>query len=634
VVTGNLDGFTLQAPASPVGQCRWLQVYADGIPAYGGEMSAVRLEAVRDWEDVLVGWESYPTEEASAQATAVARGFTKSPDICGPVGHAFLKPYVVCYGNAGSEADTRRHREEAEAFCSGWNGFVVHGPGLSARPEDELTAADLDNNLVIYGTLETSRLLQRAHGLYPFPVEVHREGVIVRDTLTGVRDYRGRKFGAFLVYPNPMSAGRTYIVVCSGRFATKSDGSDRQGLEFDLEKLSWGYSDYVIFNTDLGDLPHVMNVNNKPPVTCYEAGYFVEAGYFDRNWRLDRSITVGRVKRQAPERSRLAHVADVRVQLTDRSLPQFDKVDGEPVDPPRSPLASPMLCATVRVVDAKGDPVRQARVTGLWRGVEGDAISRPTLSDGTAYFPCPADRPTWQSPRFTVLNVMATGAAYDYEADVLDGSLFCAPDAPLAVRPAPLLHRVDQELGANVGVDVANLSVEPRMVAARLVTPGGEVAGAGSPTSLAPGQTARLSLRWLPSPLLPGGRYELPVEVWGGGASVTRVVRVDVPPPRQLPLLVGTVAGKDITAGEQYEVSATLRNTDPHREMVAALQCTIIEARRHLPTIEVRIAPGSTEKLVWRPSSGETPLPKGEYTVRVSVLRISGVSGIGGFAVR
>ncbi len=631
VVTGNLDGFTLQLPAGPIGDCLWLRVYVDGIPAYTGETQSLCFEAVWDAEDALTGWDSYAAAEASPAKAAPARGFSKTTQSCGPLGHAFLSPFVVCYGTLGPAADVARHRAEAQAFCDGWNGFNVHGPGLVAVPEEELTSADLDKHLVLYGTLETSRMLRRAHELHPLPVEVHRDGVLVRDALTGDRHYRGADFGAYMIYPNALTDGRTYLVVCNGRYPTQPDGSGVQGLEFDLEKLSYGYSDYVVFNSSL---PHVMNVNNKPPVTCYEAAYFVEAGYFDANWRMDRSITVDRVKRQQPPGVRLIHVEGVRVEWTDQSLPMFTAVDGEPQDPPRTQLPEPVLAACVKIIDAAGQPVRQARVTGFWQGLRGDALSRVTLSDGTAYFPCPDERPIWEVPRFTVLNVMATGAAYDYCADALEAGLWADDQARLAVRPGPLRLRVDQTLGASPAVEVANLGTQPAEVSARLVPPGGEVTKRPVPRHLAPGEVALMQFRWLPSGLLPAGRYRVPVEVCCGPATVTRTLELQVPPPRRLDVVLGVVAARDIVAGEPYEVTATIHNQDPCRELVLAAACTIIEPGRHPREQEVRIAPNGAEKLTWRPEADEVPLERGEYTARVSVLCVSGVSGTAGFAVR
>ena len=103
-----------------------------------------------------------------------------------------------------------------------------------------------------------------------------------------------------LCVPNPLTGDATYLVVANRRLFMKPDGGQPQLLGYDLEKLPWAYPDYVVFNTDQSELPFVLNVNDKPPVTCYEAAYYVEAGFFDADWRVDRALELRRVIRQRP----------------------------------------------------------------------------------------------------------------------------------------------------------------------------------------------------------------------------------------------------------------------------------------------------------------------------------------------
>ena len=651
VITTNLDALTLHLPLSPVADLERVRIYVDGIPAYEGPPGELTFEVVRDAGDELVGWvvvEPSPPKrhrvgQASRLSGKASRNVTgetpvlreKSREIGGPIGHAFVSPFKVCYGTVGPEEAQRRNREEAIAFCNGWNGFMVHAKALEAAPEQDIADWDIQrHNLVVYGTLDTSRLLQRAHALRPLPVEVYADGVLVRDPLSGDREYRGEKFGVFFAYPNPLTEGRTYLVICNGRYASSADGKNLQGLEFDLEKLSWGYPDYVIFNCDRRDLPHVMNVNNKPPVTCYEPGYFVEAGYFDADWRPDRFVTLDRVKRTKPANVRLIHVAEVRVEETSESLPVPAAVNGAPKDPSRTRLSRPVLGAMVKVVDAGGKPVRQARVTGKWVGLEADAISRPTLSNGVAYFPYPRD--TWERPwpRFIVLNVMATGAAYDFEADAPEGSAWVSADGQIAIKPTPLRQRIAPEFVVPVKAEVANLGAEAMEVRVSFVPPNGEVRQGEPPRLLAPGQRETVTFRWYPEPSSPEGRYVGTVQALGEGTSVGRPVWLTFPLPRPLPARFGAMGGKDIAAGEDYEIKATVHNFDPSREIALSVACTIIEAHRHLARQEGKVGAGEASEFVWRPAEGEEPLRPGEYHARVTVLGVVGLSDVVGFAVR
>jgi hypothetical protein len=623
VQTANLDGLALHLPLSPVADAPEVEVLVDGLPAYRGAPAEVRLEAERDGDDRIVAW-----EEAQAPRT----GLRKTPELCGPLGQAFVQPFLVCYGTIGDAEAQRRHREEAVAFAKGWNDFMVHGPGVEAVAEDALEPWQIERaNLVVYGSLETSRLLRRAQGIAAIPVEVHEDRILVRDPLHGDRDYRGAKFGCFLAYPNPLTEGRTYLVVCDGRYATQPNGTELRGLEYDLEKLAWGYSDYVVFNTNLRELPHVMNVNNKPPVTCYEPGYFVEAGYFDARWGPDRGSVVERVRRTKPANVRLVHVADVKVAQTDQSLPAFERVDGEPTDPVRTKLAAPVWAATVKVVDSGGNPVRQARVTGMWDAVGTEALSAVSMSDGVAYFAAPAG--AGATTRFTVLNVMATGAEYDFEADCSTGSLL-EDGHGLCVRPRPARMTLESDLPVTVRAEVGNTGREGKRVVVRWLPPFGMMGGDPVAVRLAPGETTTVALRWLPEDGHPGGAFTGAVQVECEGVVVSRPVALQVAAPRKTPLRLVAMSGKHLYGGDDYLIKAKVYNTDFVDAQTVRLACNLVESGRRLPVQEATIGPRGAVEFQWRPEPGEEPLAKGEHHARVVALNAPGVTDVAGFVVR
>jgi len=650
VSTTNLDAFTLHTALSPVAEMRRVVVFIDGICGYDGPPHELTFEAVRDEADRLADWHGWPcaqpegyrgatlplatVDETMPKSCFTSSRFRKSREISGPVGHAFVTPFVVCYGGVGPDDLVRRHRDEATAFCKGWNSFMVHGTGLEAIPEDALDPADLAHkNLVMYGTFDTSRLLSRAQAAGPLPVEVYADRIIVRDPLTGDREYRGRKFGTFSIYPNPLTNGRTYLVICKGRYATKSDGTSVQGLEFDLEKLYWGYSDYVIFNTDRGDLPHVMNVNNKPPVTCYEPGYFVEAGYYDFDWQLDRFATIERVKRTKPDKVRQIHVAEVKVEKTTSALPVFAKIDGDPPDPERKKLGAAITCAAVKVVDSAGKPVRQARVTGRWVGLEADSISRLTLSTGVAYFPYPGSTEGKPAPRFRVLNVMATGAAYDFQADALPGSAWESADGRIALRAKALRRRIDPEELTLIDVDVQNLSDETLTVNVDFLPPNGEIKGPPVRPTLEPGRREAHTFRWQPDPGRLAGMYAGTVQASAGVSTASCRVRFTTTGPRPAPVWFVATEPKDITAGAGYEIKTTLYNGDPERTLSLKIGCTLLEPSIHLAARDITIEPGKTAAVVWGQAPDEEPLAVGEYTARVKLLGMTGMTDVKSFTV-
>jgi dienelactone hydrolase len=468
VITHNVERCTLLLDASPLASSQQVTVYVDGFPTYAGPPITLPLLPRRTARGDLTGW-------AVAQPIDAPR--RKRAGLEGPLGDALNSPFMVAYGTSGPAEAVARHRHEAEAFCQAWNHFNVHANALRARPETEVTPTELDQrSLVIYGSLETSRLLRAAQAQLALPVEVHEGEITVRDAVRGDRYYRGPQYGAFFAYPNPLSGRRHYLVVCSGEWATRPDGSAPAGLGYDLEKLNWAYPDYVVFDTDQAQLPWVKNVNNKPAVRCYEAAYFVEAGFFDQQWRLDPLLELDRFDHQTPTGVRRVAVGTATIA-------------GER--------------ARVRITDQDGEPVRAARVTVSL----GDATrSAVTGADGWMIFSLGA------ADDFTVLNVMATGAVYDWRRDVPDHSLWSLAGR-LAVRPRGLVTPPEAgEIEAPAGtVQITSLRAQPTgasqvRVTAQLVNAGpnpvqvpvaGYLVGLGVPlprrsVTLAPGPPVEL----------------------------------------------------------------------------------------------------------------------------------------------
>jgi len=380
------------------GKC---EVWIDGQLLAREVAGPVQARAVFDANDALLWWE--PGEDTGPQRASVHP--VKAPGLEGPIGDAFTQPFIVAYAANGPSEKVGRHRREAEAFVRGWNDFFVHGPGVKARSEDDVRDEELAAaNLVLFGCLDCSRLLRRAQGQEPMPVQVFHDRIVLVPQDAEPRPYAGPQFGCFFVYPNPLCNKARYLVVASGQWPTKPDGGAPQGLEYDLEKLPWAYPDYVIFNADQRELPFVLNVNNKPPVTCYEAAYFCEAGYFDGRWQLAGDVVAEWVRSVRPPRARLVHVAEVR--------------RGEHL-------------LSVRVTDSAGSPVNGARVTVASGPVARSAV---TTSDGWASFDGLPD-----GFRARILSVMATGCAYDRQADCmaatdvaaalggLAGARYCGP---------------------------------------------------------------------------------------------------------------------------------------------------------------------------------------------------------------
>jgi len=598
--TSNLSAFTLFLAAGPAVEAETVRVYADGFPCYEGPPEAVTLRADTDAAGQVVGWRVKPEPPAPS----------KRPGMSGPIGDAFVRPFLVAYATGGDPEVVARHRLEAEQFAKSWNDFMVHAQAVEAVPEDEIHGADVaSHSIVLFGSLDSSSLLRRADAAHPLPVRIGEGGVIVRDPLHGERRYLGEKFGGMVCYPNPLTGFSTYLVVVNRRVFMKPEGGSPQLLGYDLEKLPWAYPDYVVFNTDQSELPFVLNVNNKPPVTCCEAAYFVEAGFFDEHWRIDRGLELRRVRRQKPKPHRLVHIAELRL----------DDEDDAPT-------------ARVRICDSAAKPVHTARVTGRWWG-DGEAVaSASTDEDGRAAFPAPPGL-SLDRCSFEVVNVMATGCTYDPTADVAR----CLAPGELSPRGLDLMLLTDRptvapEDAVELRLAVYNSTPWPSEVEVRPAAPSGRVLPGRQALRLPGAGRGEVRFAWRPEIREPGPATLRVEAIAHGGApaSAALPVTVQVLPSRGLPVTITEAKGTDIEWGQPWKVRATLRShgCEP---VLATVHCAILEARRFPAAKRVLIPAGATVTTEW---TGEDRLDKGEYTVRVSVEQGFGITATGEFAVR
>lgn len=535
-----------------LGNRSWCQVYIDGWLVYEGPPTLLGAEAVWGPDDQLASWRP-----------GRAGPWEKRPGLEGPIGDVFVQPFTVAYATSGSARHTARHKEEAHAFARGWNAFFVHGPGVRAIPEDWVDTDLLKRrNLVLFGCLHCSRLLRIADRIRRLPIRID-SGVVTVEDGTERRDYRGPQFGAFFVYPNPLCEGKRYLVVCSGRWNTKPDKQALAGLEYDLEKLPWAYPDYVVFNSDQKQLPFVLNVNNKPPVTCYEAAYFTEAGFFDNHWRLARGTVANWVKATKPKGARLMHVDEV----------------------------------------AKGTPLRLRIVSDDGKAVE---KARVTVSDGTHTVSAVTDRDGWAQfdsivpDRANVLSVMATGCAYDpdgncpwaWPAHSKIGNLvalkYLGPrqvqmnDAPVRLR-WQLANLADQSVTVQLSPCSSRGEIRPRRVT----------------VELPPASESRVSFDWLDGTGT-AGRMVVTVdaEALAGTARASATVHDTV---QVLPLPPPDLVFSDIKAtreGDRWTITAMLTNAT-ERDVEADVEAMVVEAAWPCGRQKVRLRPGERARLRW-----------------------------------
>jgi len=461
----NVSEFTLCLHESPLRSLKQVTIVADGRSCYQGPPGRVTLAAQFSQPGTPPTW---------APALPADR-LRKTAELEGPIGHAFVKPFVIAYGTAGSGAETDQNRSEAQRLANDWNDMFVHYECVRAVPEGEVTADDLARKgLILFGTEDSSALLRQAARSGSLPIRVTREGILVRDGRYGDRHYTGPDFGVFFVYPNPLSGFRTYLVVSHGSYLRDEAGTEKRGLGYDLEKLPWAWPDYVVFNSNRDELPYVGNVNNKAHTLLYEAGYFVEAGYFGQDWEPNRDVELDRVLASGADDSSRAHVAEVKLE---RARDEYQ--------------------AKVKVVEGRNKPVPKARVTGQWSGLAENTISGVTRDDGVVVLKAPPLTAADGLLSFRVLNLMATGLTYDFRADKASAAHVALGDfSDLAVEVAYLPVGARSGDVARIMVQARNLGTRPATGTVRVLASAGQVKPEAQSIGLGPGQTRMLTFWW------------------------------------------------------------------------------------------------------------------------------------------
>ncbi|MFO7946243.1 MAG: prolyl oligopeptidase family serine peptidase [Armatimonadota bacterium] len=596
ILSENVSRFSLHLLGTPAAGSDEVAVYADGINIYsgppeGGDNGTIIVEALQDHHGETVGWVPVPDDSSSVCKTA---------DISGPIGEVFTRPFMVVYGTAGSREMTELHRREARDFAHGWNDFMIregatHGETVRAYPEDVISDAAIRNHgIVLFGTKETSRLLAKAYRKGDIPVTVGEDYVMVADH-TGSRTYHGDNFGCFLCYPNPLADNTQYLLVARGQWYTKPDGEKPVGLEYDMEKLPWAYPDYVIFNTNQDQLPHVLNVNNKPAVTCYEAAYFCEAGFFDSHWRPSPATTLDRALQQQND-IRFIHVQEI-------------SASGDAV--------------RVKIADAGAKPFAEARVSVSW---DDATLSGLTGADGSVTFTAPDG---CVAENAHVVGVMGTGAVYDFRAD--RSRRADAPAADFWIS-APQVNSTEQgNTYFAINASVTNRSPATRTVriaprthnTGSLWTPEAEI------VQVDPGQTRQVRFRWYPHDI-PAGRYLLALRAAVGGSHqppgaeryLERAVAVEAGVPPTSSFTMDEITADDITTQDVPRIAATVMNQG-QAPGEAVMHCSIIpggknrgdlEGRtRYLDRQKVRVDGLGNAQLTWKPPAAFEALPAGEY---------------------
>lgn len=182
----------------------------------------------------------------------------KTPDLFGPIKHAYMTPFVLVYGTIGDEEDTAINLEAARYQSVGW---VTTARGRAPIIADiDVTAEIIARyNLILFGGPNTNAISARVNN--KLPVRIENNAVVVGEEIL-----TGPGLAMIVVYPNPLNQER-YIVLYAG--------TDREGTRL----ATW----FRIFKSHLA-LPDFVVFDAKAMV--YGWAGFIAAGFFDTDWQV------------------------------------------------------------------------------------------------------------------------------------------------------------------------------------------------------------------------------------------------------------------------------------------------------------------------------------------------------------
>jgi hypothetical protein len=187
-------------------------------------------------------------------------GLTKSHELFGPIIDAYNSPFLYVYGTSGTSADTEANRRAARQDALDWLTWANGNAEIKA--DTEVTPTDTEQkNLILYGGPTSNTLVSRIGDRLP----IRFEGNTVR---VGDRTFMGDDLGLKMIYPNPLNP-RRYVLVNAGTTPEVVHWIRNVG-----DPLYDPLPDYVIFKKS--DME-----KDRQDV--------VEAGYFDREWKIQRA---------------------------------------------------------------------------------------------------------------------------------------------------------------------------------------------------------------------------------------------------------------------------------------------------------------------------------------------------------
>jgi pimeloyl-ACP methyl ester carboxylesterase len=183
-------------------------------------------------------------------------GLWKTPEVCGPISHAYADRFTIVYGGTEESASYKAAVRGAQYWLAYAQGF----PQLASVAEmDEQRLAK--TNLILFGTPEENELVARVMPYLPIKVQ------------DGFYEIAGRRFdatryGLCVVYPNPLAEGRYVVVNCGPVWGAGLPENHRYDM----------LPDFIIFDTQT-----VNDGTSSNRAVC--------AGFFDQRWQVSGAST-------------------------------------------------------------------------------------------------------------------------------------------------------------------------------------------------------------------------------------------------------------------------------------------------------------------------------------------------------
>ncbi|NQT85981.1 NPCBM/NEW2 domain-containing protein, partial [bacterium] len=231
------------------------------------------------------GWVRLRLQGDAWAPSAEPKTLHKTPDLEGPVQHAFMGSFMIVHGTQGDDEQAKKvSREEARILADRWNRWA-RGK-CRTKADKDVKPEDIEkHNLILVGDPATNSLVPRV--MEGLPIRVEGNAIVF-----GAQRFEGDDLGMKVVYPNPLNPKR-YVALFTGttwRGVYQIVG--RFGNWFDWGILDgWHWQDFAVFDDQ-----------------SYSPETFLAVGFFDNDWKLDpgwyvtgnQEMRLARPKRTTP----------------------------------------------------------------------------------------------------------------------------------------------------------------------------------------------------------------------------------------------------------------------------------------------------------------------------------------------